>query len=522
MASIEEQLGITKEHPGIVVTGEADEDYAAPISEVSLSSIEAAEAARSNMDFLAALAMPEVFQFNFPIEYHAIWAWLISKLLLVRDFSKIALGIPRGFAKTTVIKLLTLYIVLFTRKNFVLIVGAGESNAVNIIADVIDMLDHPNIKALFGDWRLGIERDTLTVKKFGFRGRNIVIAGIGQGGALRGLNLKNQRPDVMIFEDIQSREDADSEVISTSIEQWLHGTAKKAKSPFGCLYIYVANMYPTKFSILRKLKDNPKWVKFITGAIRADGTSLWEELHPLAQLIEEYEDDVASGQEATYLAELMNDENANLNNKVDLTKIPPYKYEGHVAAGAYIIVDPANDKANSDAVAITGFGLFEAVPVALEVDNGRYNPEEIIKRSISMAFRLGAGTIFVEAVGFQYSLKYWYEKIMDDEGIFGIDVVPIYPGKVAKNSRILTMFKELIAGTLAVHPKAWPIVSAEITSFNPAKLNNIDNILDCLTYANRVQNEFYEYIKILSPLSGIDHHPYEDELPISLDELCEF
>ena len=63
----------------------------------------------------------------------------------------------------------------------------------------------------------------------------------------------------------------------------------KAKSPEGCMFLFVANMYPTKTSILRKLKSNPTWVKFIAGGILADGTSLWEDLQPIQQLLSEFE-----------------------------------------------------------------------------------------------------------------------------------------------------------------------------------------------------------------------------------------
>jgi hypothetical protein len=109
------------------------------------------------------------------------------------------------------------------------------------------------------------------------------------------MNTDNARPDVMIFDDIQSREEADSKVISEAIETWLYGTAMKAAAHYGCLYIFLANMYPTKHSILRKLKVNPEWTKLIVGGILANGQSLWEELKPIKQLLAEFRNDLASG-----------------------------------------------------------------------------------------------------------------------------------------------------------------------------------------------------------------------------------
>jgi hypothetical protein len=259
-----------------------------PIKEVGISVTEAQEAAKLSLDFLAGIALPTIFRYFFPPVFQQIWAWLLSFVHTEREFPQLAIGLPRGFSKTTFIKLFCLYVILFTRRKFILICAANEKKAVAIVSDICDFLDEPNIKKLFGDWRLGIEKDEQILKKFGFRGRNIIIAA-GTVSTVRGLNVKHERPDVMLFDDIQSRDDADSETVSRQIETDMYGTAMKAKSPHGCMFIFVGNMYPTKWSLLRRLKTNPEWIKFIAGGIiqKADGTieSLWEELQPLKQLL---------------------------------------------------------------------------------------------------------------------------------------------------------------------------------------------------------------------------------------------
>ncbi len=104
-----------------------------------------------------------------------------------------------------------------------------------------------------------------------------------------------------------TRADADSETVSTNLETWMFGTAMKAKSPEGCLFVFIANMYPTKWSLLRRLKHNPTWMKFIAGGILADGTSLWEDLQPIAQLLREFENDLSAGRPEIFYAEVLND-----------------------------------------------------------------------------------------------------------------------------------------------------------------------------------------------------------------------
>lgn len=482
------------------------QDAKAELQEQSFQTDQVLDLMRKDMNFLAGLLMPTVFEFFFPPVFRALWSWLQEFLNKEgRFFPQVALGLPRGFAKTTVMKLLIVYIILFTKKRFILVVSETERKACNIIADVITMLENSNIVKLFGDWKLGAELDRQDLKKFGFRGRNIILLGIGVGGSLRGYNLDNARPDFMLFDDIQSRECADSQVESEKLENWFFGTALKAKNPKGCMYLFVANMYPTPHSLLRKLKKNKTWTKFIAGGILSDGTSLWPELFPLDQLLDEFLRDLEAGKPEIFYSEVMNDEDANMNNAIDLTKVPNRDFEHEFNAGSFIIIDPSNDKANSDNVAITRFDCIDGYPVAREIIDGKLSPGDTIRSALSAALRCGASLILVESNAYQYSLLYWFEQVTVQLGITGITCLPIYSGGVSKNSRILTMFKQLMAGEILLDPSIRSKVFHQVSSFKPLRRDNTDNILDCLSYAPRAMSEFGQYITINNQLEREDY-----------------
>jgi len=465
------------------------------IQQVGASAQEIQKLAKSDLDFLAALIMPTIFTFCFPPVFKSVWTWMLGYVKQSRVFPQLALGLPRGFGKTTLMKIFIIYCILFTNKKFILIISAIAPLAEAILADVIDMLEEPNIKAVFGDWKLGVEKDTQKIKKFGFRGRNITLAAVGAEGSLRGLNIKNTRPDVMLFEDVQSRECADSLVQTTSLENWIVGTAMKAKSPTGCMFLFVANMYPTKHSILRKFKKNATWIKFIAGGLLVDGTSLWEELQPATQLIKEFENDLAMGKPEIFYAEVLNDENASANNLIDLSKLPDSPYsEGDISGGNFIVIDPATDKIGSDAVSVGYFEIHDALPMLMELREGRFSPGDTIHEALRLALTHNCRLIAVESNAYQYSLLYWFEFICRQLGIAGIEAVPIYSGIKNKNARILTMFKAYAAGEFFVHDECKLSVHLQITGFNPLKTDNVDGILDLLTYAPRVVNEFGEYV----------------------------
>jgi len=467
--------------------------------EIAASTSEIHDAAKGALDFLAALAMPLVYKYAFPPVFLAVWQWLLEYISKPRDFSQLALGLPRGFGKTMLMKLFILYCILFTQRKFILVISENVAKAVNIVSDVVDMLEEPNIKKIFGDWRLGIETDQQALKKFGFRGRNIILMAAGAESGIRGITVKNERPDVMLFDDIQSRECADSQLQSDTLMRWMIGTAMKAKSPHGCMFLFVANMYPTKWSILRQLKHNPNWVKFIAGGILADGTSLWEDLQPITQLKKEFENDLALGRPEIFYAEVLNDENAASNNLIDLSAIPvlPYK-EGDMPAGNFVIIDPSNSKVTSDNVAIGYFEVYDGYPVLRDLKNDKLSPGDTIREALRFCLTHNCRLVAIESVAYQASLCYWFQFICQQMGIIGIECVEIYPGGHSKNSRILSMFKSYAAGELFVDPARRTEVHLQITEFNPLKTDNVDDVLDLLCYAPKVIEHFGEFIVNMS------------------------
>lgn len=488
--------------------------------EASFNASEVHDAAKNSLDFLAALALPTVFKYLFPAVFQSIWNWLVSYVHKTRDFSQLAIGLPRGFGKTMLIKIFILYCILFTKKQFILIICGTQTKANNIITDIFGMLSESNIKKVFGDWQLGKETDRQDLKRFGFRGRNIIVMGAGSGSDIRGITLENVRPDVMIFDDIQTREDADSETVSGNLETWMVGTAMKAKSPEGCLYVFIANMYPTKHSLLRKLKSNPTWIKFIAGGILSDGTSLWEELQPIAQLLREFENDLSMGKPEIFFSEVLNDENASVNNYIDISKIPDNPYEDSTQhQGNYIIIDPSNDKANSDYVTIGYFEVYDEKDVCIELLEGRFSPGDMIREALKLALTRNCRLICVESNAYQYSALYWFDFMIAQYQLeqAGFHCVDVYSGQRSKNSRILDMFKSLLKGEIYRANKVKAMVNAQIVSFNPLKTNNTDGILDCLTYAPKVRELYGEFITSGLTLDMQESHgiPIRSELETS-------
>ena len=490
MADIFEQLG--EPNPNTQITlPEPEESHI----QGNFQAQEAFELCRESLDFLAALALPLVYKYAFPPIYLALWGMLKEKLALVRDFSQLALGMPRGFAKTLIVKLLCLYIILFTSRKFILILGENQTKANNILNDVFTALEEPNIKTVFGCWNeLKPEIDRQDTKMFTFRNRTITVMA-GTVEVIRGISLNNERPDVMIFDDIQSRVAAESQVQSETLEREMTGTAMKAKSPHGCLFIFIANMYPTKWSLLRKLKQNPNWIKFIVGGILADGTSLWEELQPIAQLHREFLNDLSSGRPDIFFAEVLNDDSATARKLIDLSKLAPNNYEeGDIPQGKFIIIDPATGRTGGNAVAIGYCEMYDGKPALRAVTAKLYTPYQCIEIAMKWCFATGCTLVVVEGVAYQSTFAYWFNFFCQQRGVEGIACEPIYPGGGSKNSRILIALRQYAKGEIMVDVSCRAQVHSQVLDFNPQKTDNVDDILDLLTYMDKVPKEFSEQV----------------------------
>lgn len=455
---------------------------------------EVKEACKVDMDFFSSVALPETTLYAYPPVFKALWSLCIEKLYQERDFSKVALGLPRGMGKTTVVKLLCLYAILFTNKKFILITCAKASLAENIISGICDMLDSPNIKAVFGNWEFGKIKDTADIKIFSFLGKDITLAAAGAGTSIRGLLVKNARPDFIVFDDIQKKEDYQNKELTKDLLEWMTGSAMKARSPYGCFYLYIGNMYPELPShkcILQTLQENKEWISFIVGAILANKESIWEELHPLSQLLKEFEADTSMGLQHVFISEMLNDPKASASGYFDVSKVPSSPYQdGELAkhaTGKYIIIDPSGSTESSDTTVIGLFYLIDGVSYFVKKKRGHFSPKETIEETIKLALDEQVPLICVENVAYQASLLFWFSEIANSLGIEGIQFLPLSPKRQAKSTRIIQLFKRLQNGELYLSEEERPDVLYEASLFRPDKKNNVDDLLDVLAYSENVE-----------------------------------
>lgn len=468
------------------------------------SNLRAAMAA--DLNILAQVAMPETFTKEFPVLYCELYKLMLNSANTPLTFDQYAIGLPRGFAKTTFLKLFVVGLIHFTAASFIYIAASTDPKARRILADVKLLLRQPNIVRIFGDYTEAIIADRGDFLHFIIRTpdgeKSVIIACTGAKGDPRGASVDFKRPDFILLDDAQSKEGAKSEAEAAAFREWLFSTLLKSKSEKGCLVAYIGNLYPDPGCVLRELRDSPDWVSIIVGAILADGTSLWESLRSVASLLEEFRRDVRAGNTHLFISEVLNNDTTEALTGFDWRLIPkwPTSYDTLNPDGKFIVIDPSGRKRQSDHTAILYSEVYDTVPWARALVSGVFNPKETIKYALSMALKTNTPLILVEDIAYQDSLLFWFEETIQELKIYGITIAPINRGNANKNGAILGMLKDVQARDnygeplVGIHAAVLPEFLSEVKKFDPSKDKNTDNVLDVVTYLRPAYQRYKDVI----------------------------
>lgn len=466
-------------------------------NEYNVQLVEAYERGKIDINFFAALCMPEVCLFSLPPFYVAVWQLLSSRdIQSIGKLLRFALGLPRGHAKTTFIKILISWLIVYDKASFILIVCSNSDLAEKLLADIHDILSSPNIVQVFGNWTEALAIDSADTKKAAYHGRSVSLVARGWSAGVRGINLQNQRPDIIFCDDVQTKKNDDSETERKTLLQELVGTIFKAIAPRGNrLIIYVGNMY-SKECILNKFKNSPSWISMVTGAILSNGTPLWPELFSLEELMESYYHDEALGLAAIWFAEVMNDPQGStlslLPNPLpdsDVTEIIDHD-------GAFITIDPAGFRRASDDNVIAVHLKYNNKSYVVETVKGILDPKELISECFRLCFKWDVSLIGVEAVAYQQTLCFWIQHFLKEIHISHITVVELSPHGRSKESRIRQYIQELYREECYIlDPTTRRDYVWQASVYKIGKSDNKDDLLDAIAYGLDIRNEFWHLIK---------------------------
>ncbi len=474
-------------------------EVAVSASQAKDYNVKAKEAyARGKIDinFFASLLIPHVMESALPDFYVAIFKLLTTRTVeQMGAILRFALGLPRGHAKTTFIKILICWLIVYDKISFAVIICASEPLAEELLADVSEMLGGSNCETIYGKWEQNLSTDNKVLKKGFYHGRNIILAAKGAQTAMRGLNIKHQRPDLIFCDDAQTKENDESPTERLKFRKWLVAMFKIIAPKGDRLIIYVGNMY-SQDCILWQLKESRSWMSMVTGAILEDGKSLWPELHSIDSLMDSYLHDEELGEADVWFAEVMNDP-VNRATTLLHDSLPEYPYANSptVPDGVFITLDPAGFRDHSDDNVIALHYVLNGKGVVVETITDLKDPEQIILATLKLAVEHGASLIGIEDTGYQQTLQFWMKKYMTPWMITNIHVVPMKPKNRTKESRIRLFIQELYAQNYYLAPAVRAAFVWQALKYKLGIKKNKDDLLDACAYALDIRNEFWTLIK---------------------------
>lgn len=474
---------------------------AAETADINADATEAYERGKTDINFFAALLLPTVMLSALPAFYVGVFQILITRdKKQIGKILRFALGLPRGHAKTTFIKVIICYLIVYDLISFAVVVCANDDLAEALIQDISDALGSENAEAIYGKWESQLSTDSKGEKKALYHGRAVILKAKGAGSALRGINIKHKRPDLIFFDDAQTKECDDSPTERVKFRRWLVATFKIIAPRGDRLIIYVGNMYSEE-CILFQLKNNPSWVSLVTGAILENGEPLWPELHSLEELMESYFHDEALGEADVWFAEVMNDPISRATSLLH-GMLPTSNFNTEeLPDGVFITIDPAGFKDVSDDNVIVVHYVHDGKGHVAEIDSGIKDPEQLIIRSLQLAIHHGASLIGVEDVAYQQTLLFWFTKYLNEYKVKGIEIVPLKPAGRSKESRIRLFIAEVYAGNYSLLEVVKALFVWQAMKYKIGAKKNKDDVLDACAYGLDVRNDYWHLVKNLKTRS---------------------
>lgn len=409
---------------------------------------------------------------------------IFDRIVDVAD-EQFALAVPRGHAKTTLVKLAVVYFFLFRPYRFVVYCSNTTTVAKDECRDIINFIESDNFVAVFGrvEWEKKNESDGLYI--FLLRGKRCILRALGAGQQVRGLNIDNQRPELVICDDAEDDENTATPAQREKFKRWIFGPLFKAAAR-NSKKIWIGNLVSTE-CILNYFCESEHWASVKYGCIKADGTPLWPDMFSLEYLQADFQQYTDAGMQAKWFAEMMNlpvPEGMGLISAGDIL-YKPQRLPGDLDYG-FITVDPAfSQKTTADKSAVVVHGFVEGRWQVVAYHTARLGLFELFAVIFQFVLYWRVRIVGIESVQAQAALIDMFGFMFKERGAHGIEVIPLYAGGARKTERITAWCALLKDHTYALSEGELDITT-QLMLYDPSKKENNDDLVDACAYGTQM------------------------------------
>ena len=390
--------------------------------------------------------------------------------LCVSDSKRVAICAPRNHAKSTAIThAFLLASVLFREARYVLIVSDTETQASNFLMDIkSELLENQDLQDHFAVKRFVKESVTDIIVEM-YDGWKFRITAQGAEQKVRGKKWGNQRPDLVICDDLENDEMVESQERREKLRNWFFKALVPSLADNGRVIVVGTILHLD--ALLYRLLSNKSWKNLFFKAHKSfDDFSelLWPEKWPVERLKAERDEKINEGMPEVYSQEYLNnplDQSEAYFRKTDM--LPMEEEDFGVNRTYYAGIDFAISDADKAA--------YTAIVV------GGVSPSNILCIEHTMRFRGDADDIINAMLSVQqrYDILMWkaeegqiskaigpaLNKAMNEKGIY-LNIDPGIPGK-DKRGRARSIQARMRAGAVKFNKKAtwYPIFEEELLQF---------------------------------------------------------
>lgn len=434
-----------------------------------------------------------------PAGHHFGW----SDMLLESEANVAIEGFRESGKTQYVLRAFPLYALTFPRRewDYIVLIGSTADHAAGRLLDVEDeYLTHPILR------RSLVKVKEQSGKKFSADVRddqgnvlNVRIEAYGKGAAIRGLGKRDRRPKIVIIDDPQDREDAESDTILDKDWRWFLSDVKFLGSR--ARIFFIGNNLGEKCMIERLFAAAPtlqeiKFECYRVPALDESENAAWPD-HPKftrERLLAEKEDFRRMGQLEVWLRERMC---LAIDDETRIFKRDDFRYFGAFRKGedirakcnAWLLVDPAastDESADYRACVVVGADEHGDWFV-LDISYGRYDTATLVDEIFRLCHEWDLREVGIEKGALKSAMEPFLIAEMKKRQSF-FNILALEASK-KKEERIKMLQPRFRAHTIYFPEDAkWlPELESELLAFTMEGSKGLhDDLIDALAYFEQV------------------------------------
>ncbi len=458
-------------------------------------------------EMMAKTFFPERFNLPFSKEVHGKIFDLIDG-----PANKVAIAAPRGWGKTSVVALaLMARWILFRYTGFICYINKSH-DAASLQTENLrrELVTNKSIKHFFGHFKhRGAEKaefDEVFSKK-AWVAYDTLVWPRGAGQQVRGVLFKNDRPGLIIIDDLEDPEKVANDDIRSGWKKWLYADVVKATPQIGpnadkYKIVYIDTL-KHEDSVLQMLLESPEWESVRLEACDDDFNPTAPQFKSKESILKDWQEHVDAGQTDVFFREYRNlpistkdsafqqehfkyyniPPECSIRDEVDLkTTDAEIQLNQHIET--VIIVDPAKTvKVHSaeSAILAIGIDLNNARLYFRDALSEKLYPDELYNEIFNMAIRTNAKVIGVEETSLNEFIKQPIKNEMFKRGKFFELIWLKTRGGMKKELRIKELVPYYRQGYV-YHNRSCQVMSkleSQLLMFPRSKLWDL---MDCAAY----------------------------------------